>query len=251
MTSQTELPNLAAGGSAPLYEQVKRHMTEAILVGAWQPGTVLPGEVALSKTFGVAVGTIRRAMADLVTEGLLTRRRKTGTAVTGRSPHHSMRFFFQYFRLHHKSEGLVRSRVKMLSVGARAALPTEAAALQIAEGAPVLHLHRIRLVEGMPVMHDRFTFPAARLPDFPLDPGAVPELLYLHLLEQYGIRIAVVREELTAEMANAEDARLLAVARPSAILTITEIAFDQGGLPIIFAVHRASTATHVYVNEVR
>ena len=77
------LPNLASGGAAPLYERVKRHMSEAILVGEWAPGTVLPSETVLAKGFGIAVGTVRRAMSDLVAEGLLSRRRKTGTVVTG------------------------------------------------------------------------------------------------------------------------------------------------------------------------
>lgn len=245
------LPNLAAAGSAPLYEQVKRHMSEAILVGEWEPGTVLPGEVALSQSFGVAVGTIRRAMADLVAEGLLTRRRKTGTVVTGRSPHHSLRFFFQYFRLHDRSGGLVRSRVKMLSAEIRTATPEEAEALRISDAASVLHLHRVRQVDGEPVMHDRLSLPAERVPDFPLEIDAIPELLYLYLLERYGIRISVVREELATDMATEEDAKLLAVRRPSAVLTIAEVAFDQGGQPMIYATHRASTAKHVYVNEVR
>src|SRR5438093_1135584 len=107
------IPNLAAGEAAPLYEQVKRHMSEAILVGEWGPGAVLPSETALSQMFGVAVGTVRRAMSDLVAEGLLSRRRKTGTVVTGRSPHHSLRFFFQYFRLHGRDGEMVRSRARM------------------------------------------------------------------------------------------------------------------------------------------
>src|SRR5471030_3169518 len=83
--------------AAPLYEGVKRQISEAILLGQWAPGTVLPGEVALTQLFGVAVGTVRRALMDLTAEGLLTRRRKTGTIVTGRTPHHSLRYFFQYF----------------------------------------------------------------------------------------------------------------------------------------------------------
>ena len=67
--------------------------------------------------FGVAVGTVRRALGDLTAEGMLRRRRKTGTVVTGRTPHHSLRHFFQYFRLHDRDGELVRSAAKVLSVG--------------------------------------------------------------------------------------------------------------------------------------
>lgn len=251
MINDAALPNLAAEGSAPLYERIKRHLSEAILMGAWPPGTVLPGEVALSRTMGVAVGTLRRAMGDLVAEGMLARRRKTGTVVTGRSPHHSLRFFFQYFRLHGRDGELLRSRVRMISSAVRPALPREADSLQLAPGASVLHLHRVRLVDGRPVMHDRLVLAAERVPEFPTALEAVPELLYLFLVERYGIRIAAVREQLSAELATEEDQRLLGLEQPAAILAINEIAFDQNGLPTIFGMHRATTERHTYVNEVR
>lgn len=98
-----ELPNNSSGVvkltelSLPLYEVVKRQITEAIMLGKLEPGSVLPSEVALSQTYGVAVGTIRRALMDLTNDGLLSRRRKTGTVVTGRKPQHSLRLFFSIF----------------------------------------------------------------------------------------------------------------------------------------------------------
>lgn len=55
----------------PLYEVVKRQITEAIMIGDLKAGAVLPSEVALSQTYGVAVGTIRRALMDLTNDGIL------------------------------------------------------------------------------------------------------------------------------------------------------------------------------------
>src|SRR5262245_16243840 len=112
-TVAAEIPRLGDADAVPLYEIVKRHISEAIVSGKWAPGTVLPGEVQLAQSFGVAVGTVRRALAELTAEGLLARRRKTGTVVTGRSAHHSLRSFFQYFRLHGIDGSLVRSRAKV------------------------------------------------------------------------------------------------------------------------------------------
>src|ERR1700743_1397943 len=73
----------------PLYEVVKRRISETILEGIWTAGQPLPGEVALAEEYGVAVGTVRRALADLTAEGMIARRRRTGTVVTGRMPQHS------------------------------------------------------------------------------------------------------------------------------------------------------------------
>lgn len=246
-----ETPNLALDGAAPLYEIVKRRISESILFGEWPPGSALPSEVALAQSFGVAVGTMRRALSDLTAEGLLSRRRKTGTVVTGRTPHHSLRFFFQYFRLHGMDGALLRSKPKVLGVERGPASADEAARLELTTDADVLRIHRLRLIDGRPIMRDRYIFPAARLPDFPTTSGDVPELLYLHLLERYGIRISAVREQITAELADEEDARLLALSPPAPVLAINEISFDQSGAPTILGLHRATTAQHCYVNEVR
>lgn len=244
------LPNFGAGEAAPLYERVKRHMSEAILVGEWPPGMVLPSETSLAQGFGIAVGTVRRAMSDLVAEGLLTRRRKTGTVVTGRTPHHSLRFFFQYFRLHRADGSLVRSTSQFLSLEFEPATPAQIAALQIKTGG-VIKIHRIRHADGRPVMQDRLVMAEERLPHWPRDTAELPPLLYLHLLERYGIRISAVREQIAAELASDEDIALLQLGGRQAVLTIDEVAYDQAGVPTIIGWHRATTTAHAYVNEVR
>lgn len=250
-SSAVKMPNLAVNGAAPLYEIVKRRMSEAILFGQWPPGHALPSEVTLAQNFGVAVGTMRRALSDLTAEGLLSRRRKTGTVVTGRSPHHSLRFFFQYFRLHGMDGALLHSKPRMLSIAHGPATVDEAARLELTPDAEVLRIHRLRLVDGRPIMRDHYVLPAARLPAFPVTPDEAPELLYLHLLEHYGIRISAVREQITAELAAADDLHLLELQPPAPIMVISEISFDQSGAPTILGQHRATTAQHCYVNEVR
>lgn len=232
-----------------LYEQMKRQISEYILLGQWSPGTVLPGETQLARDFGVAVGTVRRALADLTAEGMLMRRRKTGTVVTGRSPHHSLRFFFQYFRLHADNGELLRSKARILSLEEGEATATEKDLLHLGEKAQVIRIHRLRSVEGRAVMHQRLVLEKRRVPDFPAD--EVPELLYRFLLERYGIRISSVRESVSADLATEEDARLLPVALPAAILMIEEVAYDQAGEPAIIATSRAITDRYRYMNEVR
>lgn len=237
--------------AVPLYEVVKRHIAEAIMMGRWAPGTVLPGEVALAQRFGVAVGTVRRALTDLTVEGLLTRRRKTGTIVTGRSPHHSLRSFFQYFRLHRRDGAVVRSQARVIDARIDAATAVERSTLGLRGDGRVLRIHRVRRIDRVPVMRDQFVFDADRLPDFPLAPRKVPELIYLHLIERYGIRISAVREQVTASLADADDLKLLDLTPPAAVLVIDEVAYDQTGRPTVIGIHHARTERHCYVNEVR
>ncbi|HET8729414.1 MAG TPA: GntR family transcriptional regulator [Alphaproteobacteria bacterium] len=242
-------PVLRAAQASPLYEQVKRQISELILVGAWPPGSVLPGEVALAQQFGVAVGTVRRALADLTAEGLLTRRRKTGTVVTGRTPHHSLRFFFQYFRLHGLDGQLLRSETEVIKRELRPPTVQEAADLRVSGHATVVELERLRRVAGRAVMREALVLPTERVPDLAHEDA--PPLFYLHLLERFGIRISAVREQLSAAIADDDDRRLLDLDGGSAVLVIDEIAYDQTGEPIISARHRATTDRYRYVNEIR
>jgi GntR family transcriptional regulator len=251
--SSDDLPTIkrASIDAQPLYEAVKRQMSDAIMFGKWPAGTVLPNEVALAQMFGVAVGTLRRALLDLTKEGMLSRQRKTGTVVTGRTPQHSLRFFFQYFRLHGRDGSLQHSRTKVLELEWGEADEDEQTALKLASAVPVLRLKRLRYVDGIPIMHDHFTIPQDRIPGFPRKAEDVPELLYLYLLDRYGIRISAVREQIGAELADENDAKLLAVESRTAILSIEEVAYDQAGIPTIYAFHRCTTANHRYVTEVQ
>ncbi|GAB4176739.1 MAG: hypothetical protein OHK0024_14240 [Thalassobaculales bacterium] len=235
----------------PLYERLKRRLSENILMGVWPPGTVIPGEERLAADYGLAVGTVRRALADLAAEGLLARRPKRGTVVTGRAPHHSLRFFFQYFRLHGRDGSLLRSSVEMLGLSAQPATAEEARRLEVPAGDMLVVIERLRLVSGQPVMLDNFRLLAARVPGFPTEQAAVPELIYRHLLDRYGIRVTAVREELEARLADAQERRLLALPDPAAVLVIDGLAIDQSGRPCALVRQVASTAHHRYVNEVR
>jgi len=235
---------------APLYEVVKRHISESILMGQLTPGMVLPSENTLALDFGVSVGTVRKALLALTSEGLLMRRRKTGTVVTGWAPLHNLSYFFKYFRLHGRDGSLVNSETLLLDYQHGSASQYEAEKLQITLGDKVIRLRRLRKVKGTPAMHELLVLPAARLPDFP-SASELPALLYRFLLEQYGVRVAAVREQLTAVLADTQDLQLLELQAPHAIMVIDEVSFDQSAIPVLLAHQRFSTDHFMYVNEVR
>ena len=239
--------------AAPLHEQVKSRIMDRIVAGDWPEGFVLPAEIDLAKAFGVSYGTVRHAMSELTQEGVLMRRRRTGTVVTGRAPHHTLNRFYQYFRLHSSDGDLINTEAKVIHVERRAATAEEAERLKIAVGAEVGYLIRLRLADGRPVMIDRIVLPASRAPDFPEDPEEIPALIYRWLLEQYGLSLAAVREKVTARLATDEDKALLdlPVDTPAALLVIDEVAFGARNEPLLIMHHVALTDAHCYVNEVR
>jgi GntR family transcriptional regulator, histidine utilization repressor len=63
------------------FREVKVEILRRITDGPWGPGTQLPGEVELAQEFGCSRTTINRAMRELAEQGLIDRRRKSGTRV--------------------------------------------------------------------------------------------------------------------------------------------------------------------------
>ncbi len=245
-----EVAEVAVNRPVPLYEHVKQQISEWILTGAYAEGSVLPSEAALATKFRVAVGTVRHALTDLVNEGLVARRRRIGTVVTGRAPQ-SLRFFFQYFRLHDAAGGLVNSTTQVLHVERGLATGTEAQGLQIAPDVTVIRLRRLRLIEAKPVMLEDLVLPADLVPGFPDRADDTPPLLYVHLWRAHGIRVMAVREHLTADLASPNEQAVLELTVPAAVLRIRSTSFDATGRIVLLGEHVADTSEHRYVNEVR
>lgn len=235
----------------PVYRFVAEQIVTRIETGIWPAGTVLPAEVSLAKEFRVSVGTIRRALGDLTADGLLARRRKTGTVVTGRTPQQSLRFFYDYFRLHSRDGDLQNSTSHMLQLSRRPASAVEAGFFDLDADADVHELHRLRLVDERPVMHETIILPARLVPDFPEDPADVPERLYPMLWYDFGLKISAIREKITAELATDRDCELLNLIPPAAVLVLHEIAYGEKAQPILLNYHRACTKNDVYINEIQ
>lgn len=66
---------------APLYEQVRDSLTRLVLERTLSDSTPLPTEPNLMDLFGVSRGTLRRAIEDLVRDGLLSAEQGRGTFV--------------------------------------------------------------------------------------------------------------------------------------------------------------------------
>lgn len=253
MSTTSEIDVGAALTAAPLHEQVTARIASRIADGRWPEGFVLPPEAELAKQLGVSYGTIRRSMQALAQDGLVIRRRRTGTVVTGRAPRHSLDRWYKYYRLHAKDGQLINTETRNVDLRRDVATRKEAEQLRLPDAAPVGRITRLRLYEGRPVMIDRITLPIGRLLGFPESAEDLPPLLYKWLLEEHGLRLGALREQVTARIATEEDRQLLDLSsdEPVALLEIDEIGYDLQNEPLIVMRHAALTDEHCYVNEVR
>ncbi|WP_105614826.1 GntR family transcriptional regulator [Vallitalea okinawensis] len=74
----------------PLYIQLQRIIKEDILKGEYQQDELIPSETQLSKKYDITRTTVRKAISNLVDEGLLRREHGKGTFVSLRKVNYSI-----------------------------------------------------------------------------------------------------------------------------------------------------------------
>ncbi|MCB2094823.1 MAG: UTRA domain-containing protein [Rhodobacteraceae bacterium] len=128
------------------YRDVKAEIRGRITAGTWGPGALLPGEVELAESFGVARATVNRAMRELSEEGLVDRRRKAGTRVR-KSPLRAARFEIPLVRAEIEATGAIY-RYGLLERETRTAPDWLRARLGVLKGTRVLHLTCLHSADG-------------------------------------------------------------------------------------------------------
>src|SRR5512137_2463151 len=92
LASEGTSPGVPLDG--PLYKDVKRQLMEALTRGEWKPGEAIPSERRLSERYGISIGTVRKAIDELVAENILIRQQGRGTFVAS---HNRDRLLFYFF----------------------------------------------------------------------------------------------------------------------------------------------------------
>lgn len=232
-------------GVRPLYSQVKEQFLRRLEDRTWPPGMMIPSEMELAREFGVSQGTVRKALNEMTTENLLTRRQGRGTFVS--EPEDS-RILFQFFRLKPDSGSPTFPISRLLSRKAGKATSDEAAALTVKPGDPVWRIARVRSFEEMAILAEAVVLPKARFPDLG-EVDALPNNLYQLFSTRWGITIAQSEEQLKAVSADAGTAELLGCAPGTALLRIRRVARDLGGRAVELRLSLCRTdAIHYAVN---
>ncbi|GGY04025.1 GntR family transcriptional regulator [Litchfieldella qijiaojingensis] len=218
----------------PLYARLRDQLASRIANGEWSPGDMIPSENRLSEEYGVAVATMRIALKQLVEEGLLERRRGTGTFVKQPAFRADL---FRFFHVHdvEDMDGPVIPESRILSCQAIEAPADVREAFGEAAGARCLHLERVRLWSGEPMLFEEIFL---RLPDFDglekLDTKAMGPLLYPVFLQEFGILITSATDELSFGTATSASARHLGLPPDSPVAVIHRMARNPVGRVIEF-----------------
>lgn len=216
------------------YAWVRNHLYERIQ--DMEVGSRLPAEPTLCQEYGVSRITLRKAVEQLVAEGYLRRDHGKGTFVT--DPKYAMRyrerfvnevtgFYTQMHRQGNQVESEVITQEKVL------AGPSVARHLGIIGADPVIHLERLRKVNGT-VHHLAQSYVVAR--EFPtvLVTDFSTLSLYVHLRETYDLLLAKNEILVSLSFASAREAEIMGVAEGDALLLTQSTVSDAAGNIIVY-----------------
>jgi GntR family transcriptional regulator len=232
------------------YGKLALALRDRILQGEWEPGEVIPAESALAQSYGVALGTIRQALALLVEDGVLQRRHGKGTFVTKGVDGASMMRFFRFRGVDDGQSETPQSRI--LSSRMRSATATEADAFGLTKGAQVLHLERLRSLASEPCLLETIVLPLplfGKLADS--DTHEWDDLLYPMYQQRCGVVIQKTQDHLSFSQLNATQAKRLKLAASHPCVLVERQAFDMAGHCVELRTTRGDAFSFKYTTQLQ
>jgi GntR family transcriptional regulator len=216
---------------APLYHQVYTALRDRIFDGTYHPGGRLPSETELIDLFGVSRITVRRALDELSTRGLVLREQGRYTQVAPYRPGASLRA---------SVEGLIENNLRMaeqttVEVVEFDYVPADkevGEALQISQGDIVQWAIRVRSLETVPFSYIVTYLPEQIARTFRRqDLSSTP---FLVLLERCGVSVVRAEQTITAVSADRVVAKALQVEPGTALLQVLRKVYDAEDRPVQF-----------------
>ena len=213
--------------AVPLYHQVYLILKEGIRSGTYGAGSALPIEHTLCEDFGVSRITVKRAMRELVNDGLVVRQRGKGTFVAENAPGPARNALDDLLQ----SVQAIGAATDVANLSSEILEPAVdvAAKLELSSQAKVFRSHQIRLSDGEPL-----AFIIAYVPEDvakQLDPETenLPMLVRLNMA---GVPVARAEQEVTATLADPTIAVQLGIEVGAPLLKLTRLVFNDSNQPV-------------------
>jgi GntR family transcriptional regulator len=213
---------------------VRDELVQWIDEGKFPVGTRLPSEPDLAAELGVSRATLREALRALESEGLVRRRRGSGTYVT------------ELPRVANSLDQNFGVTEAIAAAGMRAGIgdgrhwtepasAAEAARLHLEPGQDVLVVERVRTAEGRPVVLSRDIFPSTLVGD--RAQAVADEMLQRSIYEVVERDLGIVIHHGVARLrpvkADQAVAKRLGVSRGQLLLYIWQVDYAEDGTPVL------------------
>ena len=219
--------------SKPLYARIQEYIAELILTGKLAPDAKIQSERDFSDDLGVSRMTVRRAITELVNEGLLERKHGSGTYVA------KPKITYEAPELANYTLAMQRRNIapasQLMEFGQVVASRRLAESLQIEIGNPIYRVAILRFANRVPVILERVFISCARCPgleEWDLEKSSLQDLL----TDAYHIQPGRISQTVEAVVAVDTVAQQLRVDEGFPLLMLSRVMFEQGHeTPVLFS----------------
>lgn len=216
--------DLQETSDGPLYLRLRRLLEDLIKTGRLKQGAALPAERDFADYANISRVTVRRAVDDLVKDGLLSRRRGSGTFVSKPVSRVEQTLSSLTSFTEDMARRGISTRAEWLRKGLFMPSPEEMMVLGLGNGLRVARLERLRFGDDMPLAIERASISEEFLPQ----PDELAGSLYSQL-DKLDARPVRAMQRISATNIREADASLLSVAVGSAGLAIERVSYLQSG----------------------
>ena len=214
--------------SVPLYIQIAGSLLTQIETGELAPDERLPSERKLSQRLNVSRMTLRAALGELDSKGLLVRRPGDGTYIAKpKIERHADKLV--PFTLSMQKRGYITS-AKLIVFEQRLADVSVAQHLKIPVSTPVFFCQRLRLINQEPVMLENCTMPVALFQDFgkyDLEGRSLYEIMET----EYGVAAHHSEQSLEAVVAADYEAETLHIEPGAPLMLERRLGYEENNRP--------------------
>jgi GntR family transcriptional regulator len=210
----------------PVYYQIMNHLREKIAAGDFPVNSTLPPERELVETYQVSRMTVRQAIAELVNEGILVRRKGIGTFVAPPKLEQKLSSLTSF------TEDMAQRGMKVggriLSFKEVVPDATIRKILGLGAGDTVFEGVRLRLADDEPMALETTTLVTSLCPGLKRE-DLENQSLYKLLTERWGLQLEYATQSIEPILASPHEATILHVAPGAPLLLMYRITYDQSG----------------------
>ena len=217
----------------PIYAQIQEYIAEMILSGQLAPESKIPSEREFSESLEVSRMTIRKAITELVNEGLLERRHGSGTYVAKPKITYEGGELINYVDVM-KARNIITG-AQLLEFGQVPASRRLAERLHVEIGYPLYRIILLHFANRIPVIVKRDYYSSGRFPEleqYDLEKTSSYDIL----TAAYKVKIKKVDQTFEAIAASDEIAEQLRIEEGFPLLIISQVMVEANtGRPILYS----------------
>ena len=210
------------------YEKIAFDIKEDILSEKYKPNEQLPFEKELCEKYNVSKMTVKKALDLLVNDGLIIKRRGSGTFVKDITEKEIQRIIEKK-----QFSGLTTTSIghkvtsKVLEFKIINATKEIADILKIEEDEFIYFVHRVRYVDDKAVVIEKTYIPLNLIPGMKL--ADVKKSIYGYIKDKLGLNIQSAHSTVRAMKSDALDRKYLNLEKDEPILEVERVAYLDNG----------------------